>query len=160
MAALTLAFSATQSGDGTTVTIEDLSNWGAGNNDSNYTESQFTREFILTDALGDPIVTIPAPAGTNDVEYNVPAGSNPWVNIEFSAVGPVTLEITQKYPFKRNFELAYINVVKQACGCCGNKFSYMDEVDALQYGAELAAPVGDAVNYQNFIDGAYKLVTA
>lgn len=156
--ALTLAFRATQSSDGKTVLIEDLTNWD--DDTEGYTPADFVREFVLTDYLGALITTLIMADDELSATWDVPAGTNPWVNIEYSAVGPVTLSLTQKYPFQRNYELAYIDQIKGSCGCCNGKTPDMCMVDAFYQGAAFAVPVADMVNYQDDINSAYALLTA
>lgn len=160
MAAFALSFSASQSSDGKVVTIVDISPWGAGNNSENYTESQFVRTLVLTDAFNSAITTITLNTGINSATYNVPVKTNPWINITYNAVGPQTYTLIQKYPFQRIFELAYLQVIKTNCGCGCIGDNKLCQVDALFIGAEFAVPVGDAGNYQDNIDSAYKLLTA
>ena len=160
MAQFALKFVATQSEDGSQVLITDQSNWGAGNNDQNYSESQFTRTLVLTDALGNAITSIVLPTNVNTATYNVPANTNPWINIDYVlSNGPVSPNLLQSYPFQRYFELAYIAEIKGNCGCGCIGDNPMCQVDAVYQGADFAAPVGDAVNYQNDIDSAYKILT-
>lgn len=158
---LALAFTSTQSADGSTVTITDLANWV---NSQGYLESQFVKTFILTDYLNNPIGSpIPMATGVYTVTYTVPSGTNPWINIEFSAVSvgiPLTLTLTQKYAFTRYFELAYIAANKASCGCKDVQRIDMCQVDTMFTVAEFAVPIGDAPDYQNQINGAYKLLTA
>lgn len=156
--AFALAFSASQSSDGTIVTITDLSNWS--DNTNGYTPADFVRELVLTDYLGALIITLTMADDEVSATWDVPAGTNPWVNIEYSAVGPVTLTLTQKYPFQRNYELAYIDQIKGSCGCCNGKTPDMCMVDAFYQGAAFAVPVADMVNYQDDINSAYALLTA
>ncbi|HEY8659799.1 MAG TPA: hypothetical protein VIL78_12235, partial [Hanamia sp.] len=102
---LTLAFTANQSADGTTVTITDTTTNWVGNSEG-WTEGQFVKEFILSDYLGNPIVTIPLATGVYVATYTVPVGTNPYISIEFSAVSAgilLTLTLTQKYGFVRYF---------------------------------------------------------
>jgi len=161
MAVLALAFSATQSGDGKTVTITDLSNWVG--NSSGYTESQFVKSFILTDYLGNPITTIAMATGVYVATYTVPVGTNPYISIEFSAVSAgilLTLTLTQKYGFVRYFQLAYISANKNACGCRDMQRIDMADVDTKYVvGVEFALPTGGAADYQNNINAAYQLLT-
>jgi len=158
MAQFALSFTATQSQDATQVLITDTSNWGS--NDSGYIESQFVRTFVLTDYLNNAITSIVLPTGTNTATYNVPAKTNPWINIDYVlSNGPVDLSKLQSYPFQRYFELAYIDGIKGNCGCGCIGENQMCQVDAYYQGASFAAPVGDSVNYQNDIDSAYKLLT-
>lgn len=158
MANLAIAFTASQSADGSTITITDETNWG--DNTSGYTESQFVKSFILTDYVGNPIATIPLATGVYITTYTVPSGTNPWINIEFSAVGPITLTVLQKYAFARYFELAYIAANKASCGCRDVNRVDMCQIDTMYTIAELAVPIGAAPDYQNQIDGAYKLLAA
>lgn len=158
MSAFALAFTANQSSDGKVVTITDISNW-IGNAES-YNITDFTRQFILTNYLGDAIVTLTMIGSALTITWNVPANTNPWVNIQYSAVGPVTKTLTQKYPFQRNYELAYIDAIKGSCGCCSGKNPDICQIDAFYQGAAFAVPVGDQVNYQDDINSAYALLTA
>lgn len=158
MAQFSLAFSATQSQDGSKVTITDQSNWG--NNDQSYVQSQFTRTLFLTDALNNPITSIVLATGINSATYNVPANTNPWININYVlSNGPVSPSLLHSYPFQRYFELAYMNEIKDNCGCGCIGDNQMCQVDAFYQGASFAAPVADSVNYQSYIDSAYKLLT-
>lgn len=155
MAAFALAFTATQSAIGDIVTITDTSNWGS--NTEGYIQSQFDRQFILTDYNGDLIIAIVIADDELIKTWAVPLNTNPWVAIEYSSVGPVTLSKTQKYPFQRYFELAYKKVIKGNCGCAGKRFDIC-QVDAYVYGSELAVPIGDSIGYQNNINSAYALL--
>lgn len=157
MAAFQLAFTAQQSADGTEVVITDTSNWGS--NDQSYTESQFVRQLVLTDALDNPIETLTLATGTDVATYDVPDKTNPWINITYIATGPVTLQKIQRYPFQRIFELAYLQAIKGNCGCGCIGDNAMCEVDAFYQGADFAVPIGDAVSYQDNIDSAYLLVS-
>ncbi len=160
MPVFALSVSAQQSPDGKTVTINDDSNWGVGNNDSNYTTAMFTRELILTDAEDNPIIIIPLGIGILSAIYNVPEKTNPWLNIDLSVVGPVTLDKTVKLPAQRYFELAYIDSIKENCGCSCLGDVIGCEIDAFVTGSLFAIPIGDSVNYQADIDAAYKLLTS
>lgn len=165
MAAFAPAFNAVQDpDDGLSVLFTDTSPWGVGNNDEDYTDSQFTRTLILTDYLANAIITLTLPTGIYTAKWPVPAGTNPWVNVDFNSINIATpstfYDLIQKYPFMRQFELAYNTEVETSCGCCPGKHPDMCLVDALLSNAEFAIPVGDAPNYQNFINGAYKALTA
>lgn len=156
---LALAFSANQSADGSTVTITDLTaNWSG--NSEGYTEDQFVKNFILTDYLGNPIVNIPMATGVYIATYAMPAATNPFIEIDFNAVGPITLDLIQKYGFDRYFQLAYIAANKASCGCKNVQRIDMCQVDTnYVIGVEFALPTGDAPNYQSNIDAAYALLT-
>lgn len=159
MAAFALAFSAVQ--DPTTglfVTLTDTSNWS--DNDENYSEAEFARNFILTDYLGNAIITIPLPTGEESITWQVPPGTNPWVNIDYNVVGPVTIDKIEKFPFQRIYELAFINAIKGKCGCNTALSPNLCEVDNFYQGAAMAAPIADAINYQNNINSAYAYLTA
>jgi len=156
---LALAFSASQSGSGQTVTITDLTaNWNS--NSQGWNEGQFVKEFILSDYLGNPIVIIPLATGVYIATYTIPAGTNPWINIDFNAVGPTTLDLIQRYGFERYFELAYINAVKSGCGCKTTNRVDMCMIDSLYTVAGYAEPTGDAADWQNNINAAYALLSA
>lgn len=162
MAAFALGFTAVQDpDDGLSVLFTDNSNWGS--NDEGYLNTSFVRQLILRDYLNNPITTLTFPDNVFTLTWPVPAGTNPWVKVDYNAVDagiPLTLDLIQKYPFQRQFELAYINAVKPSCGCGSSKRIDLCLIDALLSNAEFGVPIGDGPDYQNFIDSAFKLLTA
>lgn len=162
MAAFALGLTAQQSvDDGLSVLFTDISNWGS--NDEGYADTSFVRQLILKDYLNNTITTIPLADGVFTATWPVPSDTNPWVKVDYNAVDsaiPLNLDLIQKYPFQRQFELKYMDAVKASCGCCPGKHPDMCEVDALLSNAEFCVPIGDAADYQNFIDSAYKILIA
>lgn len=158
MAAFAPTFTAEQSSSGTTITITDTSPYGSGN-DENYVVTDFDRQFVLVDAFDDVIDTIVMSASGLVATYDVPVNTNPWIKITFELTGVAEYEKIQKYPFQRYYDLAYINVVNYNCGCgCDDKGIDLCTVDAFYQGAQMAVPVGNGVQYQNYINSAYTLI--
>ncbi len=150
MAAFTPAYSIVQSADGKTLTLTDLTNWVA--NDENYQITDFVRSVLLNDAFDEEIATVEF-AGTDLVEtYTLIADK--WVNSFFNIVGAPTFNLpVQKYAFYRQFQIAYRNAIRSGCGC-GKRGIDLCSVDAFITTAEFAIPVGNGVEFQNDIDAA------
>lgn len=157
MAAFALAFTASQSSDGSTITITDTSPWGAGNNSENYERANFVRSFLLYDAYDDLLDTITLPTTSNVATYDITVNTNPWIKIVFDITGAEDFTLTQKYPFQRYYELLWIEVLKDGCACCDTARGGTDlcRVTAYYQGAQIAIPLGNGVQYQEFIDSAY-----
>lgn len=158
MGAFALVVTGVQSGDGKIVAITDGSDYT--NNDQGYLPSDFVRNFIITDYLGNLLTTISLDSTQLTATYNVPNNTNPWLQIQETAVGPANYTDTVKLPADRNYQLAFIDVIKGNCGCSCRGDNTLCEVDAFYAGAAYAIPIGDPVSYQTNIDAAYKLVTS
>lgn len=152
MAQFAIAFTATQSSDGKTITLTDTSNWPG---DENYNKANFVRTFTLRDAYGATLDTIVLDPTEDVATYTL--NTNKWIAITFTIDGSVDFSKLQEYPFGRLFELAYIDAVKLGCGCSHGNTDLCD-VDAFYSVAQMAVPVGDGQAYQENIDAAYSLL--
>jgi hypothetical protein len=159
MAAFAPTFTSVQASDGSYITITDTSPWGVGNNDENYLAANFVRTFELYDAYDDLLDTITLSTSSNVATYDIDANTNPWIKIVFIITGVEDFEKIQKYPFQRYYELAYISIIKDGCGCtCEEKGIDICQVDAYYQGAQIAVPLGNGVQYQEFINSAFTLI--
>ena len=110
------SFTATESGDGKTITITDTSNWIG--NDQSYAKANFVRTFILRDAYGEVLDTIVLGITEDTATYAITVPQ--WIAIQFTIDGVVDFSKIQEYPFQRIFDLDYIAIkVKSCCGSSG-----------------------------------------
>ena len=151
--ALTINFSATQSKNGKTITITDLSDW----DNVGLVRSDYTRVFELTDANGQIITTLTLGA-TDVATYTVPLGTNPWINIKFDISGAADYELTKKYPFDRFFVEAYKKAINSSDCCSDGIRENISQANIFYLGAMFTAPEGNSVLWQQFVDTAYKFL--
>jgi hypothetical protein len=151
MAAFAPSFTAVQSSDGTLITITDTSPWG-GVSDENYPITGAVRSFELTDSVGDVIETIDLDPTQLVGTYEI--STNKWIQINFVNTGTPAFNIVHKFAFYRIFQLAYMELLKKACGCKARGIDICS-VDAFLEGALMAEPIGNGVAFQDNIDSAY-----
>lgn len=149
MAAFEQAFSIIQSADGLTLTLLDGSNWIG--NDEGYLIGNFTRQVVLNDSLGNPIATVPFVGVSLSATY--PISTNRWISAISQIIGAPNFNLTQKYAFYRLFQLAFKNALSGNCGRGLNGIDF-GKVDSFLEGAEMAIPVGNGVEFDNFITKA------
>jgi hypothetical protein len=148
--ALTIAFTATVSSDGFTVTITDSSNWSS----SGLLRTNFVRTFLLTDANGQTLATITLPVDSDVTTYTLTKDT--WVNILFTIVGASSYTLLQRFPFSR----IYINklqdsLINGGCDCNNGKDALNINTSTSFYvGALGIEPVANATGWQSDLDAA------
>lgn len=147
------SFTASQSGDATTITITDTSNWVPESLDP----SDFVRQIIVKDADDNVINTYEFDGA--DLTLSYPISVNQWQSITYTITGAFSATLTQKYPFEQLYRLAYVTQIKMNCGCCDGSGIDMCSVDAFYQGAQFAIPIGDGISYDANINAAYTLLT-
>lgn len=158
MAAFAPNATGSQSADGFTATFTDESPYGIGNNDENYVITDFVRAFILTDAFGNTLATLPL-TGTN-LSVNYPLTKDLWISADLALIGPQDYDKIIILPFDRITKNAYRVLLQQ--GCCVNKKidQRLDGADKFLLGAAIEAPTGLGAGFQSDIDNAYAFLTA
>lgn len=150
MAAFAVSTSAAQSSDGLVVTFTDTSNYDI--NDEGYTKSNFTTNtIVIKDAYGAILQTSNF-LSSDTVTYN--QTKDHWFTIERTLAGVASYSATEKFPLK----LITTNKLQTVLGsgCCQGTQNAKNlcEANAFINGADFAAPSGNSVAWQKFIDAA------
>ena len=150
MAAFEVSTEASQSPDGLTVTFLDTSNYTT--NDEGYVKADFTTNtVVILDAYGAVLQTSNFLA-SDTVTFE--QTKDHWFTTERTLAGVASYEKTEKFPLR----LITTNKLQTVLGtgCCqgAQNAKNLCEANAYINGATFAAPSGNSVAWQKFIDAA------
>lgn len=149
-----------QSGDGKIVTLQDLSPYGAAGNE-NYQPTNFTRNFILTDAYGNQLAIVPITGASLTVPYAIT--QDQWINMQLvlTGINPTPNYSSPVYglPFDRITKNLYRSILKS--GCCQGKMEENQLFNADNYfvGAQSEALSGNGAGFNTDIQSAYSYLS-
>lgn len=142
--------SASQSADGLTVTFIDSSDYI--NNNQGYTKSDFTTNtLVIKDAYGEVLQTSSF-LYTDTITYK--QTSDHWFTTERVLAGIADYSRTQKFPLRRITTNKMETVLGSGCCQGATNAKNLCEANAYVIGAIDAAPSGNSVAWQRFIDAA------
>lgn len=159
MSAFAASATASQDTVGTTATFFDMSNYTT--NDEGFQPSDFARSFVLTDAYGTVLATLPLTGANLSATYALTADQ--WISAELilTSVGLApNYTATIDLPFDRITKNTYRELLKK--GCCQNKAIDERLTNALNYiiGSNFEALGGDGPGFNVDIQAAGSYLNA
>lgn len=159
MAAFQASATAQQSVDGFLATFLDLSNYT--DNTEGYQTSDFDRSFVLTDAYGMVLATLPLVGSALSATYTLTADE--WIAAELVLTSVGLAPNYSAYidlPFDRITKNIFRQLLKK--GCCQNKAVDQRLTNALNYiiGSNFEALGGDGAGFNVDIQAANSYLTA
>lgn len=143
MAAFAAKASGTIDATGTLLTLKDDSDY-AGNAEG-YPVTDFTRSFVLTDAYGGPLATLPFTGSALTVPYTITADG--WIVAELILLGHGDYSNTVKIPGDRIAKNTYRIMLQQ--GCCANNVidKRLAFADLYLFGCEIEELAGNGPGF-------------
>lgn len=154
MATFTAQASAVSFADGLTITLNDDSLYG-DLSDEGYTTSDFIRQFVLTDAYGNPLATIPITGSALSVPFA--NTKDQWLVIELQLTGidpTPSFSIIKGFGADRITKNLFRTMLQQ--GCCPNQVidKRLELADEYLYGASIEELAGNGSGFNIDINAA------